>query len=303
MVAAEIQSGYEGYIYLKRNQMIESNFTTCFDSGPGEILLYNSYFSACLQSFDYDADGDVDFIAGIVDVVYLCVNKQSFFDVFFLGHLPPSEEGYMDDLTMGGLTASDYNNDGKIDFVTGGVQGVVRLFINNFGQLPPFRPSIKEPSDFQPHTELEFGFVTKDINDDDIYYFIDWGDGTNSGWIGPYVSGEEITVNHSWPRVRTYLVSAKAKDDDGESLVKEYILILFPGLPTRVGASVESVYPFSDLFDGFRLFLSTKQITITEVESVRGRKDTTIDYYRFYIRSLCSLGENRRNIIEERLKL
>jgi len=240
LIASALQSGEEGYIYLKRNQWIESNHTICFEPGPGEILLYNSWISACLQSFDYDADGDIDFIAGIRDGVYLCINKQSSFDVFFLGHLP-LDDNHLDNLDQGGITASDYNNDGKIDVVTGGVQGVVRLFINQFGQLPPFRPTIQQPSDFQAHKVLEFGFVSKDINDDNISYFIDWGDGTNSGWIGPYASGKEITLNHTWSRARSYVVSAKAKDNDGESQVKDYILVLFPGLPTKGGFLIESL--------------------------------------------------------------
>ena len=254
-VASALESGYEGYIYLIRNQWIESNHSVCFGTDAGEILLYNSGGRACVQSFDYENDGDIDLIAGIADGVYLCVNKQSIFDVYFLGHLPP-QGNYIDDLNLGGITASDFNNDGKIDIITGGVQGIVRLFINHFGQLPPFRSSIQQPSDFETHKKLEFGFVSKDINDDNISYFIDWGDGTNSGWIGPYASDEKITVNHTWSRARSYIVSAKARDNDGESLVKEYILILFPGLPIRTNTLLNSFYSNSHNQDKFFIYAS-----------------------------------------------
>jgi hypothetical protein len=37
----------------------------------------------------------------------------------------------MDVLTFGGMTSADYNNDGYTDVIMGGVQGRVRLFINN----------------------------------------------------------------------------------------------------------------------------------------------------------------------------
>jgi len=274
LVASALQSGVEGYIYLIQNQWIESNHTVCFTEGAGEILLYNSHGPACLQSFDYDADGDIDLIVGIADGVYLCMNKQSAFDVYFLGHLPP-QGYYVDDLDHGGITASDFSNDGKIDIITGGVQGFVRLFINHFGQLPPFRPTIQQPSDFQAHKRLEFGFVSKDINDDNISYFIDWGDGTNSGWIGPFASGEEITVNHTWSRARSYIVSAKARDDDGESLVKEYILILFPGLPKKEEAIIRSLYLFSN--NNAEYLTST-----TKVESLYSPEDTIINYSSNY---------------------
>jgi hypothetical protein len=33
-------------------------------------------------------------------------------------------------------------------------------------------------------------------------------------WIGPYDSGEEITLNHTWSREGTYTIKARAKDTD-----------------------------------------------------------------------------------------
>ena len=41
---------------------------------------------------------------------------------------------------------------------------------------------------------------------------MDWGDGENSGWDGPYPSGETVTLSHTWTSPGTYLVKAKAKD-------------------------------------------------------------------------------------------
>jgi predicted DNA-binding transcriptional regulator len=34
------------------------------------------------------------------------------------------------------------------------------------------------------------------LEDENITYYVDWGDWTNTGWIGPYDSGQEQTVNH-----------------------------------------------------------------------------------------------------------
>jgi hypothetical protein len=48
-----------------------------------------------------------------------------------------------------------------------------------------------------------------------VWYYIEWGDGTNSGWIGPYTSGHEIIVNHTWNKRGTYTIQAKAKDGYG----------------------------------------------------------------------------------------
>jgi hypothetical protein len=93
---------------------------------------------------------------------------------------------------------------------------------------PPSAPIIKGPSSTpiiksqlgskplprplpKPGT-YNFTFKATDPDGDDLYYYIDWGDGTTSGWIGPYPSGEEITRSHTWSFKGTYLVRAKAKD-------------------------------------------------------------------------------------------
>jgi PKD repeat protein len=60
-----------------------------------------------------------------------------------------------------------------------------------------------------------YGFTTKasDPDDDDVYYWFEWGDGTCTGWIGPYVSGEELTYPHTWNEKGNYEIKVKAKDD------------------------------------------------------------------------------------------
>jgi len=172
---------------------------------------------------DYNGDGLLDFVAGGLGI-YPYINKGNYtFDAFYLGQLDP-----FDDLTSGGMTSFDINQDGKEDLITGGVSGMIRFFINNFSQLPPLRPFIF--CEDMPHygMEYEYTIYTKDINGDDIYYFVDWGDGNSTGWIGPYKSGEEITLNHTWYVYGAYKIRVVAKDTNGlESRVREkWILIL-----------------------------------------------------------------------------
>ena len=57
-----------------------------------------------------------------------------------------------------------------------------------------------------------FTFKAIDSDDHDLYYYIKWGDGDTSGWIGPYPSDEEVKVSHTWNSQGTYQVRAKAKD-------------------------------------------------------------------------------------------
>jgi len=73
-------------------------------------------------------------------------------------------------------------------------------------------PTITGPSSGQPGVKYNYTFVTTDPEGDDVYYRIKWGDGNDSGWIGPYASGEEITVNHTWTSPGDYEIRARAKD-------------------------------------------------------------------------------------------
>jgi len=53
---------------------------------------------------------------------------------------------------------------------------------------------------------------TEDFDSDDVFYLFDWGDGTNSGWIGPYGSGQKCTVQHSWSKKGNYQIKVKSRD-------------------------------------------------------------------------------------------
>ena len=236
LVAAGIDyNSTQGYIYLVRNQMNESTGVTCFPPGAGEKLLSISAVppaTACLQSLDYNKDGKLDFIVGIMDSVYLCINKQNSFDIFHLGILPPLPQygGYSDDLGLGAITSADYNKDGKADILVGGVQGAVRLCLNNYSQqVPPLKPSINAPGGGGAVVgkPAEFTFTAKDINGADVSYWVDWGDGTNSGWVGPFVSGDEAVMNHTWTRALSFYIKVKAKNNYGESEWKNYVVIVF----------------------------------------------------------------------------
>jgi hypothetical protein len=60
-----------------------------------------------------------------------------------------------------------------------------------------------------------YHFTATDPEGDNVYYFIDWGDTSTSGWLGPYSSGEEINDSHTWNKQGTYTLKAKVKDSFG----------------------------------------------------------------------------------------
>lgn len=80
----------------------------------------------------------------------------------------------------------------------------------------PNPPIISGPNKGAPDKEHEFFFGLYDPNNDDIYLLVDWGDNVEEGWLGPYSSGAEIRLNHTWGTKNRYEIKAKSKDINGE---------------------------------------------------------------------------------------
>jgi hypothetical protein len=89
--------------------------------------------------------------------------------------------------------------------------------------IAPYVPNISGPSQLKPNREYEFIFTTTDLDGDDVYYYIDWGDGNKEEWIGPYTSESEVKIKHKWTEKAIFTIKAKAKDiNDLESSWTEF---------------------------------------------------------------------------------
>lgn len=94
--------------------------------------------------------------------------------------------------------------------------GSAYVFTDVHENQPPRTPDAPlGPSVGQKEVEYSFSAVTTDPENDALSYFFDWGDGGNSGWVGPYPSGVVATETHAWSEKGTYLVKVKAKDENG----------------------------------------------------------------------------------------
>jgi len=127
-----------------------------------------------------------------------------------------------------------------------------------FGQAnnPPNKPNIYGPDNGT--TNVEYTFCTDTITDpegDSLYCFWDWGDGNNSGWLGPYASGQTICASHRWAQPGIYCIMLKLKDDYGmESEWSDPLCITIvenqppsaPSIdgPTHVKVRVENTWSF-----------------------------------------------------------
>lgn len=125
----------------------------------------------------------------------------------------------------------------------------VRLILATLAELAeasipsnaPYIPTISGPTHVVINESGTFSVLTTDPDNDNIYYYIDWGDGTNTGWIGPYPSGTSNQSSHKWEGLGSFAVKAKAKDTYGvQSGWSEPLIVIVsdnspPGAPTIAG--------------------------------------------------------------------
>ena len=117
----------------------------------------------------------------------------------------------------------------------------------SIGNLIPNKPEITGPSTGAINTEIEFTFVATDPNNHDLYYYIDWGDGTIEEWTGPVISGDEVKLSHTWTQDKGFAIKAKVKDtEDDESGFTTHVI-------TIPRSKFAQNYNFGQLFERFSM--------------------------------------------------
>ena len=78
---------------------------------------------------------------------------------------------------------------------------------------PPDKPD-RPSGETNGKIKVEYNYTTKtsDANGDQVWYWWDWGDGTNSSWLGPFASNTTASANHTWTKKGSYAIKVKAKD-------------------------------------------------------------------------------------------
>ena len=79
----------------------------------------------------------------------------------------------------------------------------------------PSLPSITGQKTVNTEKSYGYSFVSIDPNNDSIYFYITWGDGSYDDWIGPYNSSELVTINHTWDKRGTFPIIVRVKDVNG----------------------------------------------------------------------------------------
>ncbi|KYK34025.1 MAG: hypothetical protein AYK22_00905 [Thermoplasmatales archaeon SG8-52-3] len=88
---------------------------------------------------------------------------------------------------------------------------ILEISLDRYNEAPD-KPSIDGPTKGVPGINYEYIFSATDPDNDNLEFYIKWGDDNCEEWIGPYSSGVEFILNHSWEEEGTYSVSVKVRD-------------------------------------------------------------------------------------------
>lgn len=80
---------------------------------------------------------------------------------------------------------------------------------------PPETPDIEGPTEGIVDEEYEFTIVAHDPDDNNITYYVAWGNGNQS--FGPYPSDEPFQATRSWSEADTYEITVIANDGYADS--------------------------------------------------------------------------------------
>jgi hypothetical protein len=213
---------------------------------PTEQMFYTGSFSLGWYKFSPDGSQKIAItnpgLSGVYGMTYDKINDTIW--VFDQGSGGTDAKFYEYDYTSGVLTGKTWvvpMLSGLTGQIAGGcfyttecisgkavlggmVQGdpVDKIFVMELGTTfyPPDTPDAPDGPD-AGFINIEYDFTASTTHPDGygIYYWFDWDDGTNSGWLGPYTSGATVTATHKWTAVGSYNITVKAKDDvnDAES--------------------------------------------------------------------------------------
>jgi hypothetical protein len=109
---------------------------------------------------------------------------------------------------------------------------------------PPEKPS--KPSGMPSgHILQSYNFTSysTDADNDTLYYKWSFGDGTFSTWLGPFGSGEQVSISHNWTKWGRYEVKVKSRDEHRcESDWSDPLPVKMPFVPK--GSFIECILEF-----------------------------------------------------------
>ncbi len=79
----------------------------------------------------------------------------------------------------------------------------------------PSKPSINGQVNGKINYPYNYTIVSTDIDNDNISYYVNWGDGTTTNWTTPTHSSQQVILSHTWQKRGSYTIKTKAQDEHG----------------------------------------------------------------------------------------
>jgi hypothetical protein len=178
----------------------------------------------------------------------------------------------------------------------------LKMYLGITDNQPPTAPQLSGPNQGKTNIKYNYTVVATDPEDQEIFYYIDWGDGTNTGWIGPYSPGEQININHTYTKKGTYTIKAKAKDVMNAESAWTTFEIKIPRTKSFESSKIILIGRISYLEkseDGSFRFLPIKVLEITKLQGQQRTIKILNETYGEYPCCGYLQKENYRGIVRE----
>jgi len=113
-----------------------------------------------------------------------------------------------------------------------GSECVMGGYLHAFGPVesnsPPEIPAISGKTNGNINEEYAYKLRVVDPDNNPISFYIEWGDGTHTGWTFERASGENCFYGKTWNKKGNYTIRAKAKDVLGEESDWAYLEVTMP---------------------------------------------------------------------------
>ena len=174
-------------------------------------ILFKVWTTVCGMAC-YSAENRNDGTWHHVEIYFNGITANPTIDIYIDGELEGSVKKWLcgienDDFKYGKIGRRAYEDEGYFNGLIDDIK--IIKYPGGNRQNPP---EVSGPTSGYPGEELVYSFVTYDPEEDDVELYIDWGDGDFDDWFGPFQSGEEVNVSHSWEEKGTYIIKAKSKD-------------------------------------------------------------------------------------------
>jgi hypothetical protein len=216
--------GNGGYWICKNSWWSEWGMNNFFNIEYGSLRIDSSE----IDWVDYDPDVFVNWlpVADIGGIYYGDVEQEIIFNANgsfdHEGEIISFEWDFGDGNYTSGMNATH-------SYKSAGVYSVQLTVMDNEGNTAndttfvfigrlndsPTTPTLDGPPNGKKGIDYTYNISAIDPDGDDIYYFVFWGDDSylDNSWMGPYSSGEIVSINHTWNDKATFTISVKAKDE------------------------------------------------------------------------------------------